>query len=85
MALADRATQQPPSVHGTPCSMGTLIARLEGEELAALETMLGTPERRGWSAADIYVALTEEGYTVGLQTINRHRGRKCRCFAGGNR
>ena len=66
-------------MHGTPCSVGALLDQLEGAELEALQTMLGTPEKRGWSQAEIYKALTAEGYEVGLQTINRHRGGQCRC------
>ena len=34
----------------------------------------------GWNATQVYDALRDEGYTVGRQSINRHRGRKCRCF-----
>lgn len=81
MALADRLTAgRPVPIHGSPCSVGTLLDTLDGPELEALNLMLGTPERRGWAASDIYDALTAEGYEVGYQTINRHRGRKCRCF-----
>ena len=79
MALKDRLTQPPARNTGTPCSIGALIDRLEGDELAALETMLGTQEQRGWPQDAIYDALTGEGYEVGRQSINRHRGGKCRC------
>ena len=78
MALADRT--KPASIHGYPCSVGELLGRLEGAELDAFLTMLGTPEQRGWSAAAIWKAVTDEGHEVGLQTINRHRGGKCRCY-----
>lgn len=81
MALADRI-QQPPgrSVHGYPCSVGQLLATLEGDELAAFKTMLGNDEQRGWPAAAIYKAVTDEGHYVGAQSINHHRGKRCRCF-----
>lgn len=80
MALSDRVNEKRPApIHGYPCSVGTLLATLKGEELEALRLMLGTKERPGWSAADIYATLTAEGYAVGHQTINRHRGGKCRC------
>ena len=79
MALSDRLTNPPARTTGTPCSVGALIDRLEGAELDALLTMLGTPERRGWTQDAIYDALTDEGYEVGRQSINRHRGGKCRC------
>ena len=79
MALAERIKQTPPPMHGTPCSVGVLLDQLEGAEHDALLAMLGTPEKRGWSQAQIYDALTAEGYTVGRQTINKHRAGQCRC------
>lgn len=80
MALSERVKAgQPATIHGTPCSVGLLLDALEGAELDALKTMLGTPERRGWTASEIYSALIEEGHSVALQTINRHRGGRCRC------
>lgn len=79
MALADRLDRRNRPTTGLPCSIGTLLAKLDGAELDALNTMLGTPERRGWSAAEIYDVLTAEGYEVGRQSINRHRGGRCRC------
>ena len=80
MALSDRINEKRPApIHGYPCSVGKLLAELDGDEREALLHMLGTNERPGWSAADIFAALTSEGHTVGYQTINRHRGGKCRC------
>lgn len=79
MALSERLAEPPKPKHGTPCSVGALLDRLEGGERDALLTMLGTPEQRGWPQDAIYDALTGEGYEVGRQSINRHRGRKCRC------
>jgi hypothetical protein len=66
-------------MHGSPCSVGALLGQLDGDELEALRLMLGTPDKRGWAAGDIYDALTAEGYAVSYQQINRHRGGKCRC------
>ena len=78
MALADKIASPPPrTTHGLPCSIGSLIDQLDGDELAALNTMLYD---LGWNAGQVYDALRDEGYTVGRQSINRHRGRKCRCF-----
>lgn len=84
MALAQRIKDQqhPSKMSGLPCSIGVLLAQLEGDERAALLEMLGTPERRGWSQHQIYDALTAEGYTVGRQSINRHRAGHCRCDKG---
>ena len=76
MALAERLNNTPRNQSGTPCSVGALLATLEGDELDALKTMLGSRE---WSQAMVYDALVAEGYVVGFQSINRHRGGKCRC------
>lgn len=80
MSLSERVTETPSRTHGLPCSVGVLLETLKGDELDALKTMLGDPIKRdGWSASDIFKALSDEGYTVGYQTIGRHRGGKCRC------
>lgn len=79
MALADKVNQPTPVMHGKPCSVGVLLETLEGDELEALKTMLGTPEKHGWTASQIYDALVSEGYEVAYQTIGRHRGGRCRC------
>jgi hypothetical protein len=79
MALSERIKNPPTKPNGRPCSIGALIAQLEGDELAALNAMLGTPEKRGWPESDIFDALTAEGYVVGRQTVNRHRGGRCGC------
>jgi hypothetical protein len=76
MALADRVKNPAPNIHGTPCSVRTLLDTLQGDELAALQHMLGSRE---WSQAMVWKALVDEGYEVGQQSINRHRGGKCRC------
>ena len=76
MALVDQLNNAPRPFHGSPCSVRTLLDTLQGDELAALEFMLGSRE---WSQAMIWKALTDEGYNVGQQSVNRHRGGKCRC------
>ena len=77
MALADRLDTTPQRISGLPCSVGALIERLQGEERVALNAML---YELGWSQRRIYEALSAEGHDVGLQTVNRHRSRSCRCF-----
>ena len=79
MSLSDRVKTPPKRSTGFDCSVGRLLNTLEGDELAALIAMLGTPDERGWSQSDIYDALTAEGHEVGRQTINRHRAGSCRC------
>jgi hypothetical protein len=76
MALADRVTTTQRNVNGLPCSVGVLLDTLEGDELAALQQILAD---RTWSQAMVWKALTDEGYEVGMQSVNRHRGSKCRC------
>jgi hypothetical protein len=75
MALSERTP--PASIHGTPCSVGTLLGTLNGAELDAFKTMLTSSE---WNATAIYDAVRDEGYAIGRQSINRHRGKRCRCY-----
>jgi len=77
MALKDQLDDTPTRMTGKPCSVGTLLARLDGDELEALEAML---YKLGWSQAKIYKACAAEGYIIGEQSINRHRSQGCRCF-----
>jgi hypothetical protein len=76
MALADRLENPQRNMAGTPCSVGLLLDTLQGGELDALQQMLASRE---WSQAMVWKALTDEGYEVGMQSVNRHRGEKCRC------
>jgi hypothetical protein len=77
MALSDRVQSPPPPIHGIPCSIGTLLATLEGDELEAFRQMLAST---AWNASMIYDAVRDEGHTIGRQSISRHRGGKCRCY-----
>ena len=76
MSLSDRIQSRTPAMHGMPCSVGVLLETLKGDELAALVHILGSRE---WSQAMVWKALTDEGYEVGMQSVNRHRGGRCRC------
>lgn len=76
MALADRIANPEYGMTGKPCSVGALLDTLQGSELDALNSILAD---RDWSQAMVWKALTDEGYEVGLQSVNRHRGKKCRC------
>lgn len=80
MSLASRVNKPaPPAVHGFPCSIGALIERLDKAEREALRVMLYD---LGWNAGQVWEALRDEGHVVGRQSINRHRGGKCRCTKG---
>lgn len=80
MALKDRVAEHT-SVDSC-CSLGRLLDELDGDELAALKVMLGTPDAWGWTAPEIYEALKLEGYAVGFKVINKHRGGKCQSSRG---
>lgn len=88
MALADTVAATPPAPgkHGLPCSVGEIERQLEGRDLEALHILLygpsGTPGGRGRSANEVYDILRAEGFKVAQQTINRHRGGRCRCDRG---
>lgn len=90
MALADRVTDRPDTIHGYPCSVGALLDSLEGDELAALQLILygraglteTTRGHKGWTEKQVYEAVTAEGYKVALNQINNHRGKNCRCYRG---
>lgn len=88
MSLADRATRRPSIVHGFPCSVAALLDTLEGDELAAFQTiMYGRPglteprrPHKGWTEREVFEALEAEGYKVAKNQINEHRGKRCRCY-----
>ncbi|GAY07499.1 hypothetical protein [Pseudonocardia sp. N23] len=56
--------------------MSILLRTLPPDESAALQQML---DDAGWSASAIHDAVTAEGYSVGRQTITKHRRSACRC------
>lgn len=76
MALADRLKDPRPNPAGLPCSVRVLLDTLQGDDLAAFQHMLGSRE---WSQDMIWQALADEGHRIGRQSVNRHRGGKCRC------
>lgn len=77
MALTDKLAAPPAAaVHGKPCSIGHLLRTLDGPERDALQAML---DDRTWSQQMIWEALRDEGYEAGRQSVNRHRGGRCRC------
>lgn len=77
MALSDRLNSTPQRANGKPCSIGALEDQLTGAEADAFHAMLHT---LGWSARRVYDAVVAEGHEIGMQSINRHRSRSCRCF-----
>lgn len=91
MSLASRVNQRPDTIQGYPCSVANLLAQAEAkgpEELAALQRIMygraGLTEPRaglrGWTEAEIFSLVTDEGYEVAQSQINKHRGKSCRCY-----
>jgi len=76
VALADHLTTKSPI--RSVCSVGRLLATMPDDDITALRQMLASK----MSAAQIYTALTAEGYTVGRGTIGNHRRGDCSCEAG---
>lgn len=67
-------------VHGAPCSIGLVYKAVADDpvELAELNAIL---YEEGKTQRQVYDVLTEDGgFKVGSSTINKHRGRDCRCF-----
>ena len=81
MALKDRkdGLTAPAPVHGAPCSMGQVYRSVldDAEEIAELQSVL---YREGKDASQVWTELVNSGYTVRHSTVNKHRGRRCRCF-----
>ena len=80
MPLADRTeTPTRPTVHGAPCSVGQLYRdNLADEpELRELNTLLYL---EGKNARQVWDELRKYGHDVAWSSINKHRGRNCRCF-----
>lgn len=59
MALKDKLAQET-GIHGTACSVRRALNGLPPDELALFVDLLGTPERRGKSAAYIYGLMQAE-------------------------
>lgn len=80
MALSDRTTTPTPKPStGDPCSIGEVYRALADNptELRALNTLL---YEQGRSGSQVFTILTDEGFSIGAQTPNKHRGARCRCF-----
>ena len=85
MSLSERLEKVASSNRpGLPCRLGSL---LKGDELSdtdkkyledVLSVPLGEPTRVPTTA--IAEALKQEGFTVGVAAVQRHRRKECRCF-----
>ena len=80
MPLADRTkTPARPAIHGAPCSVGQVYRdSLNDEaELRELNTLLYL---EGKNARQVWDEFNAANLDVAWSSINKHRGRKCRCF-----
>src|SRR5690242_16902550 len=80
MALASR-TEAEPANHGKPCSIAVVYEAVADNptELAELNAIL---YEEGNTQAQVFKYLTVDGgYTIGFQSVNKHRsGKGCRCW-----
>ncbi len=79
MALASR-NEVETVLHGHPCSIAVIYDTVADDqvELAELNKLLYD---EGNSQGQVFRYLTHDGgFKVGFQSINRHRGGRCRCF-----
>lgn len=80
MAFSERAkAPRTPPKTGTPCSIGEVYRALgdDDTELSGFNALL---YEQGKSGSEVYDDITAEGFDIGVQTVNKHRGRRCRCF-----
>lgn len=80
MPLADRhETKTRPSIHGSPCSIGQLYRNVldDEPEVRELNTLLYL---EGKNARQVWDELGAVGLEVAWSSVNKHRGRRCRCF-----
>lgn len=75
--LTDRAATPEKRQNGIPCSVATLLDALPQKESDAFASMLSNPS---WSSESIWLACRDEGYTLGRQSVGRHRRMQCRCW-----
>jgi hypothetical protein len=78
VALTQRS-KAPAPIHGKPCSIALVYAAVADtpDELAELNAIL---YEEGNNQAQVFKYLTDDGYVIGFQSVNTHRGMKCRCW-----
>jgi hypothetical protein len=80
VALSARSKNRVESRSGLPCSIGEVYKALVDNpaELAELNSILYL---EGNTQRQVYDYLTDDGgFTIGFQSVNRHRGKDCSCF-----
>jgi hypothetical protein len=77
MAGLSQISKEPPKPKGEPCSVGTVIPKLDDEDRAYLIESLEDPHTPPSSA--LGRGLRERGFQVGDHSIRRHRRKECLC------
>ena len=71
-----------------PCKLGSLLREhLLKEDAQFLESVLHVPVgyANRISTQNILNAIREEGYSLGISTVERHRLKQCSCFTKGEK
>jgi len=85
MSLAARLSTQK---QVAPCKLGSLMKdHLPSEDVEFLESVLHKPvgDATRLSTQNILNAIRDEGFPLGISTVERHRLKQCNCFSKGNR
>ena len=85
MAISARLSAQK---QATPCKLGSLIREhLSDEDVQFLESVLHVPVGNAIriSTQNILDEIREEGYSIGISTVERHRLKQCPCFSKGTK
>lgn len=83
MSLVARLSTQR---QANPCKLGSLMRdHLSSEDVEFLESVLHKPtgDATRISTQTILNAIRDEGYALGISTVERHRLKQCNCFSKG--
>jgi hypothetical protein len=78
MSLKERLIEPAKSLSGgKPCGIKVLMDGLSEDERAALEKALKMDS--GWGHTALKIILVDEGHSVSVKIIERHRRKECTC------
>ena len=84
MSLSERLNKATNKAHGLPCPIAVILRSLDEANakalVEALECSVDSPDRLTTPA--IQGALLEEGFSVHVKGIEKHRRHTCRCWVG---
>lgn len=77
MSFAARVDSPPVASRGLKCGISRLLDSIQtSDEQQALEDMLDNPS---WGHKAIFEAVRQEGFSVSIRSIERHRRSECGC------